>query len=257
MNRQIALTATLMSVLAWSQASVADVYEEDFEDGQAQLWAPQKPGQWQVAGKPEINQYYQAKAGTSFNGGMVSTLGGTDYRNVDYRVSVKHDNDGILATYILFRATPNFQGCFSLCSTSKGTGYAFGIVAGEFCFYKINHGVTTTIQSWTRSSYLKPIKQWNKLRVIAKGSSFKFYINDALVYRYTDTDQPIRSGQMGLLGYSGTSYPTTHGYDNISATPLPAALNTTAETEETLSPEQEQANAFPLVGFGPDGLPAQ
>ncbi len=258
--RHLLVASALLATLTWSQASLADVYEEDFEDGLAQLWAPQKPGQWNVVGKPETNQYYKAKASKSFSGAMVSTLSAVDYRNVDYRVSVKHDNDGLLATYMLFRASPNFQGCFSLCSTSKGVAYAFGIIesgsTGEFYIYKMRNGAFTPIQSWTPSSYLKPIKQWNKLRVVAKGNSFKFYINGKLVYNYTDTDQPIYSGHIGLLGYSGPTEVTLHSYDTIIATALPAAaLSTPAETEETISPEQQAFNAAPQLNLGIEGLP--
>jgi hypothetical protein len=79
---------------------------------------------------------------------------------------------------------------------------------GSFSVYYMNSsGVSTALKGWTASTAI--VKNgWNTLKVVAVGSSLKFYINNILVW--TGTDSGLRTGTVGFGFYrdgnAGTLY---------------------------------------------------
>jgi hypothetical protein len=65
---------------------------------------------------------------------------------------------------------------------------------GKYSVYKIKDGASTTLQPWT-VSYINTTG-WNTMRVIAFGSSLKFYLNGNLVWAGSDTS--LKSGKVGF-----------------------------------------------------------
>ena len=68
---------------------------------------------------------------------------------------------------------------------------------GKFSVWKNVAGKYYQLQGWTVSSYINQGDAWNKLRVVAKGSSFWYYINDHLVWNGTDSS--LSSGRAGFF----------------------------------------------------------
>ena len=60
---------------------------------------------------------------------------------------------------------------------------------------------------------------WNKLSVYAVVANLKFYVNDELVYSYTDA-QPIPSGFVGLMVAPSPSTKSVVQFDKISVKPI-------------------------------------
>ena len=240
--------------------SSACFYNEDFEDKKAQGWKSDHPEDWKVlASKVYRASMPSPPPGNVFT--MVSTYRSQKFANFSYEIRIKRA--GYLATYMVFRATEDFDGAPIL----KGTGYAFGIctnpwLTNHFYILKVIDGVITPIVGWVKSDYIKTGSAWNKLKVEAEGASFKFYINNSLVY--TMTDDSIANGRIGLLGATSSdtvtyenktySYLTTHFFDDVKVAYkdiVPASLNNT----ESITPLQQNYNNNPspcnLLGISP------
>jgi hypothetical protein len=67
--------------------------------------------------------------------------------------------------------------------------------SGSFSVWEINGSTRTALKSWTASSAIVQ-DGWNTLKVIAVGSSLKFYINNVLVWSGADTT--LKTGKVGF-----------------------------------------------------------
>ena len=83
------------------------------------------------------------------------------------------------------------------------TGYLFQYSnAGTFSVWKTIGGSSTMVKGWTTTTAINPYG-WNKLKVKALGSDFRFYINDQLVW--SGSDSSITTGKVGAGFYKGNS----------------------------------------------------
>ena len=80
------------------------------------------------------------------------------------------------------------------------TGYIFGYSnAGNYSIWRMDSGGNiVTIQPWTNSSSIQS-NVWNEMRVVADYDMFEFYINDDLVYTFSD--DTYSSGYVGFEMY--------------------------------------------------------
>lgn len=69
---------------------------------------------------------------------------------------------------------------------------------GAWSVFKIKNGKVTRLGGWTASSYINPYG-WNTLKVTAKGSAMKFYINGHLVW--SGRDIALKTGAVGVGMY--------------------------------------------------------
>jgi len=69
-------------------------------------------------------------------------------------------------------------------------------------------GSSYRLQGWTSSSAINQGDAWNKLRVVAKGSNFWYYINDQLVWQGTDAS--LSSGRAGFFFDTETGSASDH-----------------------------------------------
>jgi hypothetical protein len=114
------------------------------------------------------------------------------YSNFDYSARVRRTggiyNDGSGDQYpfsnIAIRTGTNFDPV----SKSWYPGYFFGYTNSQYYYIgKTDEtGNATFLQEFTLSSAIKP-NDWNVLRVVATGSTFKFYINGTLVKTVSDS----------------------------------------------------------------------
>jgi hypothetical protein len=117
------------------------------------------------------------------------------FTDLDYRVRLRRNgSDPSNATEILVRGNP------VLAAGNEWTqGYRFRITGDGF--YSVFRDQATPLQGWTATSAIHQGGAWNELRVLAIGSSLRFYINDILVW--TGSDASLTSGRVGVGMYRG------------------------------------------------------
>jgi len=82
------------------------------------------------------------------------------------------------------------------------SGYYFAYTNdGMFSVYLMQDTIQTTLKDWTVSPAINQ-GGWNTLKVTAKGSTLRFFINDVLVWAGTNTD--LSTGKVGITMYSET-----------------------------------------------------
>lgn len=119
--------------------------------------------------------------------------------------------------------------------------------SGSFSVYEMDSvGGIVTLKGWTASAAIVP-NGWNVLKVIAVGSTLKFYINNTLVWTGTDTTLSV--------GYSGIQmYRSTTSTGDVLDVDY-ATLSTNA-TAADLNMDEAVADGVELSGGTPDEAPA-
>lgn len=157
-----------------------------------------------------------------------------DYTALDYRVRVwRYGSNGGNPTRIIVRGTPT-----PLTSQNHwARGYMFQITRnGQYSVYKDN---LTALQGWTASTAINQGNAWNEMRVLAIGSSLRFYINNILVW--SGSDSSFTSGRVGVGMYRGAGTTGNGLYVDYATLTVPADLEADAEADR-IPLEQLHAN---------------
>jgi hypothetical protein len=178
------------------------------------------------------------------------------FENFDYSAKVKRVGGGNAyfqpANYLAVRMG---TGVDTQVYNQWYPGYLFGITSGlisdqdyaSFAIFEANSdGSYTNIQPWTMSSAIK-LNNWNILRVVANGGTFRFYINGTLVYSLTD--YTYSKGYVGFQIYKEYGYTTQFQVDWATL----SIVNPTLLTE-VISPEQEALNLEALLNSAPSSI---
>jgi hypothetical protein len=145
-------------------------------------------GSWDI-----INSVYLKTNGVS--GAGASIFYNQNFTKLNYQVRMKRFGCEGCANALLVRGTPYPAGLDALWDM----GYYFAYNNyGQFVVYELNGGSLSALQSWTTSAAINP-GGWNTLKVIADGSTLKFYINDILVW--TGIDSTHTNGKVGIRMY--------------------------------------------------------
>jgi len=118
-----------------------------------------------------------------------------NFPTLDYRVQVMRSGCETCATKLFVRGDgiPAFAGWKN--------GYQFNIKRNGYYYVgKTINGTLYTLRNWTYSATIKKASNWNLLRVVARGSSLKFYINNNLVWSGIDSSRS--TGKVGAGLYS-------------------------------------------------------
>jgi hypothetical protein len=209
----IPLATLLMALHSAPYAASSSVnYFEDFQDGEAQQW--ETDGYWSInPSKPnftyEVYNKTLVPSKTTYLGESFS-----DFKYTAWTKSVA----GAMPAYLIFRASSNFS---TSVSDSTAYGYGFGInpKSSKFYIFRTSGGSTKTLAKWVKSDSINGSAAWNKLSVYAVDANLKFYVNDELVYSYTDA-QPIPSGFVGLMVAPSPSTKSVVQFDKISVKPI-------------------------------------
>lgn len=150
-------------------------------------------GAWGLTGS---NYYYSR----GVPGNFASAKHTGAYGDLTYTVRmIRRSSDTGSAQYIIIRGNP-----LSLNTTKNWkTSYRFGYSnSGYFSVWRGNpNGTVTSLKSWTPSATIAK-NGWNILKVVAVGTSLKFYINNVLVY--SGADSAYKTGQVGFNFYRDT-----------------------------------------------------
>ena len=113
------------------------------------------------------------------------------YSNLDYRVRLLRTGCETCATSVYVRGT----GVSAFGNWTNG--YQFSITrSGKYLVALNSIARLVPIKNWTASSAIVKGSAWNVLRVVAIGSSLKFYINGILVW--SGTNSAFSSGKVGI-----------------------------------------------------------
>jgi hypothetical protein len=178
-------------------------------------------GTWSLYGSA-----YLRSGGVASNGASVRHTG--KYGDLTYTVRMRrYGTCTSCANRIIIRGNPA-----SLVSTNWWKpSYVFQYTNdGQYSIYYVNSaGTNTALRGWTASGAVA-MNNWNTLKVVAVGSSLKFYINNILVY--TAFNSGLRVGSVGFGFYRDTASGTLYvDYANLSNTPT-ADINPNADVDQ-------------------------
>ncbi len=167
-------------------------FNEQFTGTTAPNWM-QDSGSWIV-----FRSYYQAD-GTGLADKYGTSTYNTQFSDLDYSASMIHQeaesNQYWNAAGLAIRVSGN------LTQGDPASGYFFQYYGdGTYSVWKNVNGTSTNLKALTAHSAIKAGAVANKLRVIAKGSSLWFFINDVVVWQGSDTSHS--SGRVGLQFFS-------------------------------------------------------
>ena len=167
------------------------------------------------------------------------------FSDFDYSAKVKRFDGSYWksANYLAVR-----MGTGTLGEGSWYPGYLFGYSnLGTYSIWEANSGGSwTPIQNFTATSAIKK-GDWNILRVVASGSTMKFYINGTLVKTISDSTR-----SQGYVGFEIYKYPTSDGFyvDWATLTGLAADY----VNNDTVSADQQALNQA-VMDAGATGSP--
>jgi hypothetical protein len=182
-------------------------------------------GSWSMS-----SGYYQNSGAANLS---TSAANGGTYANLDYEVKMKRTGCSSCANRIKIRGTT------TPLDSSKwwNKGYYFQYSNdGSFSVWKTNAGVSTAIKGWTATPYIIS-DGWNTLRVVANGSSMKYYLNGHLLWSGTDT--ALTSGMVGMGLYRDSSS-TGNLFQADSAILSTIVTSDTADMKETVEKSGEE-----------------
>jgi hypothetical protein len=179
----------------------------------------------------DVNSKYLSTGGVAGYWAQAYRKTGT-FSNFEYTVLMKRLYDKHSANCVFVR-----MGTGLVKSKNYwNPGYAFCYQGyGMYAIFKRSSTVETKIQGWTLTPAVI-IMGWNTLKVVATGTSFKFYINDTFVKSFTDS---FRSdGYVGVGMYDSGVARDQLRVDWATLTKLSA----TFQKANVVSPEQEALN---------------
>lgn len=144
------------------------------------------------------SMYYRSAGLTSY---FASAKYTTSYPNFTYQVRMKRVGTCTgCANRIIVRGNPSVLSSIYSWSPSYAFQYSN---SGSFSVFELDStGSAIALQTWTTSSAIVP-NGWNTLKVVASGSSLKFYINGTLVWN--GTDSTLTTGKVGFGFYRDTA----------------------------------------------------
>jgi peptidyl-Asp metalloendopeptidase len=192
--------------------------------GAAPGWQP-RSGRWWIDG----GQWYTTD-------GLANAWSTTGYEadlvDLDYEVELSRMGCDDCPHGILVRGSPVPLGS----AYRWNSGYGFYIRRdGQYAVFRYDGGVSAVLQNYTPSPAIVTGGDWNRLRVLASGSSMTFYVNGTPVWSGADGLYP--RGRVGLASYRTLAA----GYDQLWvnwATLSPPETGLGVE----ISPEQQLLN---------------
>jgi len=156
-----------------------------------------------TAGWTAVKGWWGILDGTFFysngkaNYGASTKYSAGTFAKLDFKVRMLRSEGGdTLANRIIIRGTP-----LPLDNTGWwNDAYYFQYTReGSISVWKCINGVSSALLDWTSSSAVNQGSAWNTLRVVANGTSLRFFVNGTLVWSGSDAD--LQSGKVGIGFY--------------------------------------------------------
>jgi hypothetical protein len=189
----LVLNNTDTTVANFRTAIISSDFNSSF-NGSSSGWAPAS-GSWALSS----GLYYRTP-------GVANQLSSAKhtgkYGDLTYESRMKRTGCTICSNGLIIRGNPAGFTPSKFWNSSYWFGYTNN---GSFGIFEYSStGVETTLKTWTSHAAIVQGNNWNTLKVVAVGSTMKFYINNVLVY--TIVDSTFKTGQVGVAMYrDGTS----------------------------------------------------
>ncbi|MEW9700481.1 right-handed parallel beta-helix repeat-containing protein [Paenibacillus sp. SI8] len=238
----VAISSLIAGVLLVSQAFAANVFSDNFDDGNANGWVTQN-GSWAVV--QDGSSYVYQQSSTSEGRASAGSTAWTDYA-VEASVNVTNWN-GSNRAYVAGRYTDGNN--FYAASLYNSSG-------GKLEIRKKVSGSTTTLAT---KDFTLAAGTWYTVKLEMAGSTIRMYVNGTL--QLTATDTSLTSGAIGLVAYktaakfdqvvvtdsSGTSTPTPTPTATPSSSTSPTPTPTSSSNAVYVSPNGTDSNAGTLA----------
>ncbi len=150
---------------------------------------------WQVHSGAWSNLWRRYFYTVGIDGALSSASYPENFTDLDFRVRFRrYGSNASDPTEVKIRGNPAL-----VALNEWAQGYTFQITRDGF--YSVYRDNVTALQGFTATSAINQGSAWNELRVVAIGSSLRFYINDILVWSGSDTS--LASGRVGVGMHRG------------------------------------------------------
>lgn len=202
------LNNTAYTVANFRTAVIGSDFTDDF-GASVGSWSAVN-GAWALNG---LGQYVSAGLASS----SVSAKNSGKFGDVTFQATMTRTGGAAsLANRLIIRGNPA-----SLSAGWWNPSYVFQYANdGTYSVYKMSGGVSTALAPWASSGAVLTGGVANTLKVVAVGSSLKFYINGTLVW--SGTDSTLQVGQVGV-GFYRDATAATLKVDAASASNTPTA----------------------------------
>jgi hypothetical protein len=184
----LVLNNTDTTVANFRTARIADNFNSNF-NGSSSGWSPVN-GSWAL----NSGMYYRTT-------GVVDQLSSAKhtgiYGDLTYEARMKRTGCIWCPNGLIIRGNPTSLTASKFWKSSYLFEYS---KEGRFGIHEYSStGVETTLKGWTSHAAIVQGNNWNTLKVVAVGSTMKFYINNVLVW--TVSDSTFATRQVGLTMY--------------------------------------------------------
>jgi hypothetical protein len=155
-------------------------------NGASTGWVKRPGGTW----KNSSNAYFTSGVANKSSSSSYNKT----FKNFTYQARMKRVSSSYGEVGLVVRGAPTFDSY----NDWRNAYYFLYDQTGYFSVLKRVNGSWTTLKGWTSSASI--VKDgWNTLKVVANGSSLRYYINGKLVW--SGSDAKFASGQVGLWMY--------------------------------------------------------
>jgi hypothetical protein len=188
-------------------------FKEDFADNVADFWLPDHAASWKVAGG-----YYTATKTTERLGvGIYDFF----YPETSYTVESKMRwsefsgaNTGA-PLFIMLGVSTSFAGNAGYMMGYSMDGSIGIYLIGNYNFLDPPSDPPTIIYSGSSSAVIPGLNNWNTVKIVRSGAHYALYINNTLIYSFTDsTYNPTHV----MIGFGGAGVKTTCDFDYVYMT---------------------------------------
>jgi hypothetical protein len=213
-NRRILISCPSLSASrAFGPAFNVLGFKEDFSDNTANFWLPNEASTWKAAGGYYTCTKHGGWLGMSIYNFAYSATSYTVESKMRYSEWIGGKNEAPI--FIMLGVTNNY---------SDSSGYLMGsFMNGQIAVYKLNHynlrnphgGPPTLLHHGTCSAIEKGVNKWNTVKIVRKGTSYKFYINNTQAYSFSDSTY---NPKYIMIGFGAAKVKTVCDFDYVHMT---------------------------------------
>lgn len=256
MKKLLALVLCLMAMFCFAMAEdVQPIYTEDFEDGTHELYFVASPTDAENCNvtivEEDGNKYLHCLNSTGEGeNGYIQLAFGPELRNFDYTIRVRPYIKNPDHNWIKL-VLRGLDGVNYNCDGYENESYLFNIWEwrGVFTIKSLSKKYSETVPMVENQDFWFDNGTWYTIKVEARDTNFKVYVDGELCADYTDTEDVIKWGVFGLCSWGGNfdvDDITIISYDDPDMTYGNYNLVEENDEEAAIAPI-ESVNLLPLV----------
>jgi len=210
MKKLLALVLCLMAMFCFAMAEdVQPIYTEDFEDGTHELYFVASPTDAENCNvtivEEDGNKYLHCLNSTGEGeNGYIQLAFGPELRNFDYTIRVRPYIKNPDHNWIKL-VLRGLDGVNYNCDGYENESYLFNIWEwrGVFTIKSLSKKYSETVPMVENQDFWFDNGTWYTIKVEARDTNFKVYVDGELCADYTDTEDVIKWGVFGLCSWGG------------------------------------------------------